>query len=73
MFQKTEFQVALVRKGMTLKDVATALKISLPTVSRKINSKGDFFRYEIEIIRELLDLTPSDLLKIFFAPNITEM
>ena len=67
MFQKNEFRAALIRRGMTLEDIAKALNIIAPTVSRKINGQGDFFRYEIENIKELLNLTSEEVLKIFFA------
>ncbi len=48
MFQKNEFRAALARNNMTLDDVAKALEITPPTVSRKINGQGDFFRYELK-------------------------
>lgn len=67
MFQKNEFRAALARNNMTLDDVAKALEITPPTVSRKINGQGDFFRYEIEKLCQLLNLTPEETLKIFFA------
>lgn len=67
MFQKNEFRAALARKNMTLDDIAKALDVTTPTVSRKVNGQGDFFRYEIEKIRQVLNLTPEETLNIFFA------
>ena len=70
MFQKNEFRTALARKNMTLDDIAKALKITTPTVSRKVNGQGDFFRYEIEKIQKLLNLTPNETLNIFLLNNL---
>ena len=67
MFQKNEFRAALARNNLTLEDVAKALNISAPTISRKINGQGDFFRHEIDAIRKLLNLSDDDVLNIFFA------
>lgn len=50
-----------------MEDVAKALDISVPTVSRKVNGSSDFLRHEIDAIRELLGLSMDDILKIFFA------
>lgn len=67
MFQKNEFKAALVRKGMTLENIAKTLNTSTATLSRKINGKGDFFRHEIETISKLLKLSSEEILRIFFA------
>lgn len=67
MFQKNEFKAALVRKNITIAEVAQALNLNPSSVSRKINGQSDFLRCEIEVIQKMLELTPEDVLKIFFA------
>lgn len=71
MFQKNEFRAVLARNNMTIDDVAKALNVTSPTISRKINGQGDFFRSEIETIRQLLNLSPEEVLNIFFADKLT--
>lgn len=72
MFQKNEFKAMLARKEVSNEDVAKALNISVAAVYRKVNGQSDFYRSEIEEIRKLLDLTPEDVLNIFFAKQLTE-
>lgn len=67
MFQKNEFRAELVRKGMSVKSIARALKLTTASIYRKMNGYSDFYRTEIEKIAELLELSESDIIKIFFA------
>lgn len=67
MFQRNELRAALARKDMSIQSLAKALNISPATLSLKINGHGDFVLSEIEQIRKVLDLTPEDVLTIFFA------
>lgn len=64
MFREDRFREALQKKGLTLQDVATHLKINQSTLYRKMIGESDFYRAEIQEICILLDLdNPS---KIFF-------
>lgn len=65
MFNKTEFQVAMLRAGLTSTEVAKQLGIDPSTMYRKIKADGDFSRSEINKLVEILKLeSPND---IFFA------
>ena len=70
MFKRNELRAALARKDMSIQSLAKALNISSATLSLKINGHGDFIRSEIEQIRKVLDLTPEDVLTIFFAEKL---
>ena len=67
MFKKNEFRAAMVRKELTIVDIAKALDIDPATLSRKISGQSDFYRNEIEKLCKLLDLSAEEILKIFFA------
>ena len=67
MFQKNEFKAEVVRRGMSLDDVAKAIGINPASLHRKMNGTSDFYRGEIEKIVKLLDLSGSDVIRIFFA------
>ncbi len=67
MFQKNEFKAEVVRRGMSLDDVAKAIGINPASLHRKMNGASDFYRGEIEKIVKLLDLSGSDVIRIFFA------
>ena len=63
-----ELKAAMVRKGLTQKDVADSLNISAKTLSNRI-SRGVFGSDEIECLMKLLDIT--DPMPIFFAKAVT--
>lgn len=67
MFKKNEFKAAMVRKGLTVTDIAKELGIDPATLFRKMSGQSDFYRNEIEKLCALLELSAEDTLKIFFA------
>lgn len=67
-FDKTEFEVALVRAGKTKKQLAEYLGIDPATLYRKIENDGYFTRQEIVKIVEFLDI--KDPMKIFFVKKL---
>ena len=67
MFQKAEFKIALIRRGITSKELAKALGINPSTLNRKMNGITEFCRNEIETIRIFLGLTQEETINIFFA------
>ena len=68
MLNVNEFKAAIVRKGLTQKEVADSLNISAKTLSNRI-SKGVFGSDEIESLMKILDIT--DPMPIFFAKVVT--
>lgn len=56
MLNTNELKAAMVRKGLTQKDVADSLNISAKTLSNRI-SRGVFGSDEIECLMKLLDIT----------------
>lgn len=65
MFNKNEFKAQLVRKEMTMKELAVFLGIDESTLYRKIRDDGRFTRQEINAMIERLEIeNPQD---IFFA------
>ena len=67
MFQKNEFKAEVIRRGMTLDNVADALGINPASLHRKMNGASDFYRGEIEKIIKILHLSGEEVLRIFFA------
>lgn len=72
MFNQKLFRIILLEKGISLKDIANMLNVSLVTLYRKMNGYSDFFRDEVQAICNYLDLSLEERESIFFAPNITE-
>lgn len=64
MVNSNELKAAMVRKGLTQKDVAKELNIAPRTLSSKL-SKGVFGSDEIENLMTILDI--KDPMSIFFA------
>lgn len=67
MFQKNEFKAEVVRRNLTLENVANAIGIDAATLHRKMNGASDFYRSEIEKIIKYLNLSNEDVLRIFFC------
>lgn len=56
----------LVLKGYKAQEIAAALKISRVTLYRKLELKNEFTRWEIKQLSEILELTPAEIIDIFF-------
>ena len=65
MFDKNKFKVQLILSGKTLQDVADILGVNLATLYRKMNGKSDFYRNEIQLLCQGLDI--KNPIEIFFA------
>lgn len=62
MFDYRKFKAELIIKGKNMKDIANVLGINEATLYRKLNGKGDFYRREIQLICNYLDIEdPSDI------------
>lgn len=57
----------IVERGLTLKDFADKLNINPSTLTRKLNGEVEFKRDEIMSTIEILDLTPEEVIAIFFC------
>lgn len=57
----------MVEKGITDQELSSLLGINQATLFRKKNGTSDFYRNEIKIIKEVLDLTDRDIDLIFFG------
>lgn len=69
MFDKRKLDAALALKGKKYSDIAEWLGISVVTVYRKMNGESDFYRTEMLIICENLDIENPN--EIFFAKELT--
>lgn len=65
MFDHKKFKAELIIKGKNMKDVANMLGINEATLYRKINGNSDFYRREIQLICDYLDI--EDPSNIFFG------
>lgn len=62
---KIELEVILIRKGTSIAELSEKIGINKTTMYRKLAS-GKFDRSEIMKIRDELELTDADMLRIFF-------
>ena len=63
-------EIALVKVGLTKKDYAKALGISVQALYNKINNSVEFKVSEIIKSCEVLNLSPSERDEIFFSPLV---
>ena len=70
MFNRVEFEVAMLRKGANRQDLAKAIGVSYATLMRKIEKDGDFDRDQISKIMAFLDI--DDPNPIFFAKDLAQ-
>ena len=70
MTDTKKFEIMLLEKGKTKKDIAQLLSLSLQTIYNKINNVVDFKSREIVAISEFLKLSNKERDAIFFATNV---
>lgn len=63
---KIELEVALIRRGIRIPELAAQIGMDKSTFYRKLTT-GKFERAEIIKIREALHLNDEDMLRIFFG------
>lgn len=68
MLNVLEFKIAMLRKGMTQRDVAKHLGLTPKTVSERLKNRR-FGSDEIEKLIPLLDI--KDPMSVFFADEVT--
>lgn len=72
MFDKNEFRSMLAKNGDNQGDLANMLGLSSSGLSVKVKGTVDFKRNEIELMILRYNLSPEDVQRIFFAPNVTQ-
>lgn len=72
MFNEKLFRIALLKRGVSQKQIAKLLDINVVTLYRKIKGDSDFYRDEIQKICDFLKLGLKEKEDIFFDQNITE-
>ncbi len=67
MFNQNLLKAKLVEKGVSALEICNEIGICETTFYRKLSRDGDFSRFEIRKIVEILNLTSSERDSIFFA------
>ena len=62
----------MVMKDLAPKDFGAQQDWSATTTYRKLNGETPFSIPEVEVAQDLLELTPEDIMAIFFAKGISE-
>lgn len=70
MTNTTKLEMAIARSGLTKRFLAEKLGLSNMGLYKKINNFTEFKASEIEILSELLKLTPYERDAIFFASDV---
>lgn len=70
MFDKNKFRAKIIESGLTTEKLANVLGINAATLYRKINGNSDFSRSEIQILRQVLNMSPQAMDEIFFATEL---
>lgn len=65
MVNTNKFRSYLALRGMTIKDLAEAIGMSISTLSNKINGKSEFTASEIAQIQTALNIPDEEVLEIF--------
>lgn len=70
MFDRNKFKYIVSIRGYTLEKVADEIGVNPATLYRKMNGVSDFTRAEMQLIRNLLDLSIKEADDIFFARKL---
>jgi transcriptional regulator with XRE-family HTH domain len=70
MVDKNALKSAMIAKGYTSDALAEKIGISKQSMSYKLNNKRPFRSNEISQIAHILELSPEQLMQIFFAKNV---
>ena len=71
MFDERKFRAAIELVGLSMRDVAQQMDMSVVTLYRKISGKSDFYRDEIQRFQEIIGASGIPLTEIFFAEKVT--
>lgn len=72
MFDKNKFKGRIVELGLSVDKVANLLGINAATLYRKMNGDSDFSRGEIQLLKDVLNLSGKEMEDIFFKQGLTE-
>ncbi len=67
MFHANELRAELVRRELSVEDVAKQMGIDKTSLYRKLKGDSEFLRIEIEKLVNILQLNGEDVLRIFFT------
>lgn len=70
MFNQNLFKAKIAEKGSSVIGLCNELGICEATFYRKISRNGDFSRFEIGKIADVLDLSATERDRIFFAKTL---
>lgn len=71
MFDRNLFNYYIARAEKTKTTVAAHLGINEATLYRKCTGASEFTRDEIQNLKEYLNLTDSEAMRVFFAQKLT--
>lgn len=67
MFNQRLLRAKIIEKNVSISELCNSLGMCEATFYRKMTRKGDFSRFEIERLTELLSLSEAERNNIFFA------
>lgn len=67
MVNSNALKGAIIREGLTQVELAKFVKLTKQSLNYKILNKATFNINEVAIIRKVLNLSPEELISIFFA------
>lgn len=67
MFRENLFKSKLAECNITLKEIAAIMGCNEATLYRKMKGQSDFTRNEIQLVKQKLGLSSSEVEAIFFA------
>lgn len=70
MFNKKLFREEIAARGLTIKELSSAIGVNAATMYRKMNEKTEFTRKEIQEICDALDIGAQKMQSIFFSENL---
>lgn len=70
MLDKAKFKYFVATKNLTLSDLAVKMGMNPATLSKKLNGTTDFSRHEIQLFKDIVGLTESEMLSVFLLENL---
>lgn len=65
-----ELKAECTRHGVTLEELASRIGVNNATLYRKMTGKSEFYRNELQVIRDVLCLNDEKFLLIFLIINL---
>lgn len=65
-----ELKAECARHGVTLEELASRIGVNNATLYRKMTGKSEFYRNELQVIRDVLCLNDDKFLLIFLITNL---